>query len=418
MKRKDKKGRLLREGESQRSDGQYMYRYVDMYGVRKSVYSWRLVETDALPTGKRRGPALRTLEQQIDQDINDAIRTCDADTTTVNDLFDSFMAIRIDLKLTTRSNYMCLYNKHIRNGIGCALAKSIKHTDIQRLYSALIKNGLKASSVYSVHAILYQLFENAVMDGIIRSNPTRNAMKVVKRTNNADSDKRHALTVEEQERFVNYVYSTKRYRKLAPLFTVLLGTGLRISEALGLTWKDCDFNQNLIRIDHSLLYKPNEDGKYEYRISTPKTLAGVRTVPMLQEVKDALVSIRDSQTPQAKKFKVDGHSGFIFLNSCNKVYTPSFVCDTINSVSTNYNKEEIERARKEDREPVLLPKFSPHILRHTFCTRMSENKSDIKVLQDVMGHRHIKTTMDVYNEATTTQKYINFKDVEGKMKLA
>ena len=64
----------------------------------------------------------------------------------------------------------------------------------------------------------------------------------------------------------------------------------------------------------------------------------------------------------------------------------------------------ILKAKKEKREPVLLPDFSCHHLRHTFCTRLCENETNLKVIQSIMGHKNIETTLDVYAEATDRKK--------------
>ena len=101
-KRKDSKGRILRNGEVQRRDGMYMFRYTDPDGKRKAVYSWKLVSTDKVPEGKKCVMALRDIERQIQRDLEDGIRAGEANTITVNALFKSFMDLRTDLKETTR----------------------------------------------------------------------------------------------------------------------------------------------------------------------------------------------------------------------------------------------------------------------------------------------------------------------------
>ena len=117
-KRRDSKGRILKTGEVQREDGKYMYRYVDSDGVRKTVYSWRLVETDRVPAGRKDGPALRTLIQQVNKDLEDGIRPLTSIDITLNEQFQSFMESRKDLKETTRCNYLCLYKAHVQNTLG------------------------------------------------------------------------------------------------------------------------------------------------------------------------------------------------------------------------------------------------------------------------------------------------------------
>ena len=66
--------------------------------------------------------------------------------------------------------------------------------------------------------------------------------------------------------------------------------------------------------------------------------------------------------------------------------------------------EETAEAKKEKREPLLLPDFSAHHLRHTFCTRLCENETNLKVIQSVMGHKDIQTTMDIYADCTEDKK--------------
>lgn len=419
-KRRDNKGRVLWSGEVQRADGKYMFRYTDNEGQRHSVYSWKLVSTDKVPDGKRCGDALRDLEKQIMRDLEDHIRTAEAGKTTVDSLFSAFMDVRTDLRETTRCNYRCLYDSYVKEHFGHKPVKNIRHTDIQKLYVHMVQElSLKQSTVQSVHAILYQVFENAVMDNVIRLNPAANALKSLRKIVGHDQTKRHALTIEEQARLIDYVYHNKLYAKWGTLFTVLLGTGMRIGEALGLRWDDCDFEGDVISVNHALLYKNSECGGYRYRISEPKTKAGIRLIPMFADVKAALLRERSAKTSKTNaQFVVDGYTNFIFLNNNGKVYTQATFFDAIQSITNDYNREEFFNAEREGRDPVYLPKMSAHIFRHTFCTRLCENITDIKVVQDVMGHKNSSTTMDVYNDATAERKANSFKNIEGKIKLA
>ena len=79
------------------------------------------------------------------------------------------------------------------------------------------------------------------------------------------------------------------------------------------------------------------------------------------------------------------------------------------------NEEEKEAAKKEDREPLILPSFSAHNLRHTFCTRLCENESNLKVIQSIMGHSDIQTTMDIYAECTQEKKQEVMTNLNGKI---
>lgn len=100
-KRRDNKGRILHTGESQRTDGKYLYKYVDAFGNTKYVYAWRLTPTDPTPKGKREKPSLRELEQQIRRDIEDGIDSTDKKMTLCQ-LYAKQNAQRANVKKSTQ----------------------------------------------------------------------------------------------------------------------------------------------------------------------------------------------------------------------------------------------------------------------------------------------------------------------------
>ena len=108
---------------------------------------------------------------------------------------------------------------------------------------------------------------------------------------------------------------------------------------------------------------------------------------------------------------------FVFSNRFGSVHNPYTINRAIKRIIKDYNSEETKSALKENREAGLLPDFSVHNLRHTFCTRFCENETNIKVIQEIMGHTDITTTMDIYNEATKDKKKESFEKLEGKIKL-
>ena len=233
-KRRDNKGRLLRQGELQRSDGKYEYRYYDEKGERKSVYSWKLVDTDRIPSGKRCNESLRSMEKRIRRDLEDGIHTHEADRTTLNGHFDRYIAQKIEIKESTRGNYKYMYDKYVRDEIGYMKLANIKYSDIKRFYLSLIhEKGFKPNSMEIIHTILHPVFSTAVRDGIIRLNPTDGVMNEIKRTHNWEKPKRKALTESQQSAFISYVSSSPTYKHWLPIFTVLLGTGCRIGEVVG-----------------------------------------------------------------------------------------------------------------------------------------------------------------------------------------
>ena len=112
---------------------------------------------------------------------------------------------------------------------------------------------------------------------------------------------------------------------------------------------------------------------------------------------------------------MDGYSGFIFQNRFGTLPNPASVNRTIKRIVNSYNADERLNATREGREPMLLPEFSCHHLRHTFATRLCEVESNLKVIQSIMGHKNIETTMDVYAEATDRKKEETFENLAAKL---
>ena len=140
---------------------------------------------------------------------------------------------------------------------------------------------------------------------------------------------------------------------------------------------------------------------------------------MLSEVKKALLKEKSEQTITGfNKTEIDGYSGFIFQNRFGECLNAHCINRAIERISRDYNNEETQAAAKEDREPDLLPHFSAHNLRHTFCTRFCENETNLKIIQEIMGHADISTTMNIYNEATKEKKFESFANLEGKIKIS
>ena len=419
-KRKDMRGRNLRDGEDQMPDGRYRYRYMDRNGNRRAVYSWRLVDTDKAPSGKRTGACLREKEKDIDKDREDGIDGRKAAKLQLNDMFDLYMSGKHELKQSTRTNYNYMYKKYISDNIGLKKIVDIKYSDIKAFYNSLIREkGFKPNSMEIINTILHPVFTLAVRDGYIRNNPTDGVMAEIKKSHNWEKPKRHALTEPEQEAFINYMASSDMYRHWLPLFTVFLGTGCRVGEVIGLRWQDCDFVNRMISINHNLIYRQQDNGECEMHITTPKTSAGCRMVPMLDEVKSALLQERRRQMREGGcNAEIDGYSGFIFTNRNGYVHNPQTINRAIKRIYTAYNKQEEQQANEEGRKPLLIRHFSVHNLRHTFCTRFCENETNIKVIQEIMGHSDIGTTMNIYAEVTEGKKKESFTNLQGKIKIS
>lgn len=407
--RKDNRGRALRKGESQRTDNTYVYTYTDPFKKRRFVYAKDL-------------QTLREKQDKLKKEQLDGLDSYLAGNATLNFVFDRYMSTKYDLRKTTRSNYLYMYNHFVRDGFGERLIAELKYSDVKYFYLYLLNDkGLQANTVDTIHTILHPTFQLAVRDDIIRKNPSDGVMAEIKKKAGKNKGIRHALTIPQQRAFLNYIANEPVFSHWLPLFTVLLGTGCRIGEVIGLRWQDVDYENRLININHSVVYyavagAPTK--KSVFQVSLPKTDAGIRDVPMMDEVYEALQQEYEYQRENGfNSTTIDGMTGFIFCNRFGNVHNPQTVNRTIKRILENYNAEEVLNAKKERRQPLILPHFSCHHLRHTFCTRLCENESNLKVIQAVMGHANIETTMDIYAEATAEKKKEAIENLSKNIKL-
>ncbi len=407
--RKDNKGRALRKGESQRTDNTYVYTYTDPFKKRRFVYAKDL-------------QTLREKQEKLKREQLDGLNSYVGGNATLNFVFDRYMSTKYELRKTTRSNYIYMYNRFVKDSFGKRLITEIKYSDVKYFYLHLLtKEGLQANTVDTIHTILHPTFQLAVRDDIIRKNPSDGVMAEIKKKAGKNKGVRHALTIQQQRAFLNYIANEPVFEHWLPLFTVLLGTGCRIGEVIGLRWQDIDYENRIININHSVVYYAVAEAstrKTIFQVSFPKTEAGIRDVPMMDEVYEALQLEYEYQKENGfNSTTIDGMTGFIFCNRFGNVHNPQTVNRTIKRILENYNAEEVLKAKKEKREPVILPNFSCHHLRHTFCTRLCENESNLKVIQAVMGHANIETTMDIYAEATVEKKKEAIENLSKNMKL-
>ena len=154
-------------------------------------------------------------------------------------------------------------------------------------------------------------------------------------------------------------------------------------------------------------------------IDVPKTKTSIRLIPMLDEVRKALLNVREFQLSSTlNTLKVDGYTGFIFTNKNGNLYEYKNINVTINNIVNSYNKRETELAKSENREPELLPHFSCHIARHSFATRLFENETNIKTISELLGHSNISTTMNIYTDVSIDKKQEAIKEIQGKIKIS
>lgn len=398
--KKDSKGRNLKQNEDQLKDGRYRYRYTDKYGNRKAVYAWKLVTTDKTPTGKREDLSLREKVKQIEKDIDDGIRTYDA-MITVCDLLERYLETKPSMANSTRNNYIHIINKNIEpHKLGSMSICNVKKSDIKKYYAYLYKDKKFAVGTIQLYQnLLFPAFQLAVEDSLIRLNPCNGCMKDYVR--GSLSSTKYPLSRDEQKALVNFVMNDNIFSKYYVMIVTILSTGCRIGEIIGLTWNDIDFDDKCIDINHQIIYK-KKNGKTQHYAEPPKNRT-YRKIPLQKEIISILKKHKENTyfISKMNQYEVDGYSNFVFLNNQMKMYTPNTIVRAFHEIRDAYNQSVEEN-------DVSLPDFSPHTLRHTYCTRMAENGMDIKVLQEIMGHKTIAITMQVYN-------HVNFERAQKEV---
>lgn len=359
-------------------------------------------------------------EDELKKDQLDGLDVYVAGQATLNFVFDRYLSLKNNLRNNTRRNYEYMYDHFVRDTLGKRKIAEIKYSDIKCFYLTLIvEREMGINTVDGIHTLLHPTFELAVMDDIIRKNPSKGVMAEIKKADGKNKGVRHALTLAQQRAFMNYIKQHKVYSHWVPLFVFFLGTGCRVGEVVGLRWEDVDFENRIININHSVVYYPKPGSrKTELQVSMPKTKAGIRIIPMLDEVYEALRTEYDYQKEAGfNRTTIDGMTGFIFCNRNGNVHNPQTINQTIKRIVSSHNAEEVILAKKQHREPVIIPNFSCHHLRHTFCTRFCEVETNLKTIQSIMGHANIETTMDIYAEATKDKKVESIKDLSTKYSI-
>lgn len=392
--RKDDKGYVLWKGESKRKDGYYIYQYKDLAGRRRVAYAKDL-------------PSLRRKEKEIVKDLNDGIDSYAGENTTLNMAFERCMMGKTNLKESTYQHYLYMYNLVVREKLGHRKVKTIKYSEMKAFYLSLLKNNkLGIGSLSNVHTVLHSIFKMLIRDEIVRVNPTDDIMAEIKKSGQWEVKERHALTIDQQNNFIQFLQNDPVLSHWLPLFSFFLGTGCRSGEVFALCWSDIDFEKKEILIRRNLSYRKRPSGKYEFYITTPKTPKSKREIPMIGKIEQILKEEYERQKRDGFcKMVVDGKTEFIFTNRNGKVFCSEVVNNALRRICKAYNEQEKIKAMEEQREPILLPHFTCHHLRHTFCTRYCEVESNVRIVQEVMGHSNIATTMQIYADVTEKKKH-------------
>lgn len=390
--RRDNKGRKLLNGESQRKDGMYEYKYLDNAGKRKSVYSWKLTASDPLPPGRKAGVPLREKEKQIQKDLYEGLRYEGGDITVL-ELVKKYVDQKRGVRHNTKANYNFVINTIAKEEFGQKRIDKVKLSDAKAWLIKLQDDGRGYSTIHTVRGVIRPAFQMAVDDDLIRKNPFEFQLNTVVVN---DSVTREAISRAEERAFLKFVKEDKHFAKYYDGMFILFKTGLRISEFCGLTISDIDFKNNRINVDHQL----QRTRDMRYIIEDTKTACGVRMIPMTPEVKACFERIIGGRPKPKVEPMIDGRCGFLFLDKNEMPMVALHWEKYFQHVVEKYNR--IYR--------VQLPKMTPHVCRHSYCSNMAKAGMNPKTLQYLMGHSDIGVTLNTYT-------HFEFEDAQAEVLL-
>ncbi len=378
-KRRDNKGRILRNGECQRKDGLYQYDYIGLDGKPKCVYSWKLESTDPLPKGKRKCLSLREKEREIQRNIDDGIVPYGGQLT-VTELVKKYTLQKTGVKESTRTGYKTVINILEKDDFGSKRIDKVKLSDAKEwLIKLQNEDGRSYSSIHTIRGVLRPAFQVAIDDDLIRKNPFE--FQLVSVIVN-DSVTREAITHEQKSKFLEFVKNDKHFSKYYDGIYILFFTGVRISEFCGITLSDIDLKAKTLNIDHQLV----RTSQMKYIIETTKTDASKRVLPLQDEVCECFKRIIENRKKLRTEPMIDGKIGFLYFDKNNNPMVAMHWEKYFQHIVEKYNK--IYR--------VQIPKVTPHICRHTYCSHNASAGMNPKHLQYLMGHSDIGVTLNTY----------------------
>ena len=397
-KRRDSKNRILQTGESQRKDGRYAYKYIDVYGKQKFLYAWKLVPTDKTPAGKREDLSLREKEKELQKDLDDGIDTV-GKKMTVCELYAMQIRHNGNVKPNTKTGRSYLLKIIKEDQLGVRSIDSVKMSDAKEWVLRMKENGYAFKTIKNYKRSLSAAFYSAIQNDCIRKNPFEFDITDVIED---DTQPKEALSIEQERLYLAFVKNDDVYQVYYDDIVILLGTGLRISELCGLTVSDLDFENRIIDVNHQILY----DGKIGYYISMPKTKKGYRQIPMSETVYQALLRVVSNR--KRSSFEIvdndKAYKDFLFCKDNGNPYTSGCYNSIFSRIKKKYN------ACHEQKLPRVT---SPHTMRHTFCTRMANAGMNPKSLQYLMGHANISMTLNYYAHATYESAKTEFDRIMG-----
>lgn len=373
---KDLKGKELGVGITQQKNGLYNAGFVDKLGKRRV----------------KRFKKLQECRKWLDEAkyIDEHSSITEANAMMVDAWFEYWIFIKEKtVRPNTVRNYRERYHRNISKVIGKMLLIDVKPIHCQKIFSDMADEGYKTTTIYQTRIALYNMLDFAKENDVIINNPCK---KSVKSDMGQPSDKKEALTIDVQRKFLE----AARDQSYENQYRFVLQTGLRTGELVGLKWDDIDFKNKTLTISRTMEYRYKVG---EWRIGPPKSGSGYRTVPLTDE------AIRILKAQKEKNSKIE----VIPMEWADQV----FLCRKEEPVKNST----YDTALFKICDKVGIKRFSMHVLRHTFATRCIEAGMMPKTLQKILGHSNIGITMNLYVHITEDEKHKEIEFVAGALKV-